>query len=188
MLEKYSTHKHNRKALEYILIFQCIVFQFKQYIYNWETGADQENYVICHLLGLVNTLPALLDLFISSDAIICSVTAFSALGSSDYIVVSVSFPSNSKWDASFNRIAYDYSSADWDSLGNHLRDTLWYDIFKLTASAAASNFVSGFRLELMYILLILSIRSNLTYLHGFQLLVQVPQLIEIFFFSYVPTE
>ena len=36
------------------------------------------------------------------------------------------------------------------------------------------NFVSGFRLELMYISLMISIRSNLTYLHGFQLLVLLP--------------
>ena len=33
------------------------------------------------------------------------------------------------------------------------------------------NFVSGFKLELMYISLIVSIRSNLTHLHGFQQLV-----------------
>ena len=33
------------------------------------------------------------------------------------------------------------------------------------------NFVSGFRLEFMYISLIENIRSNLTHLHGFQLLV-----------------
>ena len=33
------------------------------------------------------------------------------------------------------------------------------------------NFVSEFRLELMYISLIENIRSSLTYLHGFQLLV-----------------
>ena len=36
------------------------------------------------------------------------------------------------------------------------------------------NFVSGFRLELMYISLIESIRSSLTHLHGFQLLVLLP--------------
>ena len=33
------------------------------------------------------------------------------------------------------------------------------------------NFVSGFRLELMYISLLVSISSSLTHLHGFQLLV-----------------
>ena len=36
------------------------------------------------------------------------------------------------------------------------------------------NFVSGFRLELMYIYLMLNIRSSLTHLHGFQLLVLLP--------------
>ena len=35
------------------------------------------------------------------------------------------------------------------------------------------NFVNGFRLELMYISFIESIRSSLTHLHGFQLLVQL---------------
>ena len=44
---------------------------------------------------------------------------------------------------------------------------------KLSASAAASEF-REFRLELMYISLIQSIRSSLTYLHGFQLLVLLP--------------
>ena len=68
--------------------------------------------------------PALLDLFHSSDAGICSTIAFTPLGNSDHVVVSVSidFPSNSQWDASFHRIAYDYSRADWHGLCEHLRD------------------------------------------------------------------
>ena len=37
-------------------------------------------------------------------------------------------------------MAYDYSRADWDGLGDHLRDVPWEDIFKLSASAAASEF------------------------------------------------
>ena len=36
------------------------------------------------------------------------------------------------------------------------------------------SFVSGFRLEFMYISLIINIKSNLTHLHGFQLLVLLP--------------
>ena len=32
-----------------------------------------------------------------------------------------------------------YSRADWDTLQDHLRDVLWEDIFKLSASAAASE-------------------------------------------------
>ena len=44
--------------------------------------------------------PALLDLFISSGASICSTMVFLPLGNSDLVVASVSidFPSNSKWD------------------------------------------------------------------------------------------
>ena len=36
--------------------------------------------------------------------------------------------------------AYHYSCADWDGLGDHLRDVPWEDILKLGASAAASEF------------------------------------------------
>ena len=60
------------------------------------------------------TGPALLDLFISSNTSICSTMAFSPLGHSDHVVVSVSidFPTNSKQDATFHCITYDYSCAD----------------------------------------------------------------------------
>ena len=37
-------------------------------------------------------------------------------------------------------MAYDYSRADWDGLCDHLRDVPWEDIFKISASAAASEF------------------------------------------------
>ena len=37
-------------------------------------------------------------------------------------------------------MVYDYSRADWDGLLDHLRDVPWEDIFKLSASAAASEF------------------------------------------------
>ena len=68
--------------------------------------------------------------------------AFSPLGISDHIFVPVSteFLSNSRWDASFHHVAYDYSGTDWDILCNHLRDVPWEDIFKFGASAAASEF------------------------------------------------
>ena len=85
---------------------------------------------------------ALLDFFLSSDASICSAMAFPPLGNSDHVVVSVStnFPTNSQQDAPFHPIAYDYSRADWDGLCDHFRDVLWEDIFKLGASAVASEF------------------------------------------------
>ena len=86
--------------------------------------------------------PAILDLFISSDVSICSTMAFPPMGNSDHVVVSVSidFPINSKQDTLFHHMDYDYSRADWASLRDHLRDVPWEDIFKLSASAAASEF------------------------------------------------
>ena len=90
---------------------------------------------------------ALLDLFLSSDASICSTIAFPPMGNSDHVIVSVSidFPLNSQWDAPFHRIAYDYSCADWDGLYDHLRDVPYEDIFKLSPSAAASEFCEWFQ-------------------------------------------
>ena len=72
-------------------------------------------------------------------------------------------------------ITYEYSHADWDGLCDYLRDVPWEDIFKLGASTAASEFCEW--LELMYISLIENIRSSLTHLHGFQLLVLLRTLI-----------
>ena len=65
--------------------------------------------------------PALLDLFISSDASICSTMAFPSLRNSDHVavLVSIDFPLYSQQDA--------------------LRDNPCEDIFKLSASAAASE-------------------------------------------------
>ena len=66
--------------------------------------------------------------------------AFPPLGSSDHVVsVSIDFPINSRQDALFLRTAFDYSCADWDGLCDHLRDAPWEDIFKISASAAASE-------------------------------------------------
>ena len=68
--------------------------------------------------------------------------AFPPLGNSDHVIVSFSFdfPRNSKQDTLFHRVAYDYSRADWDGICDHLRDVQWEDIFKLSSSAAASEF------------------------------------------------
>ena len=115
--------------------------------------------------------PALLDLFLTSDASICSAMAFPPLGNSDHVVVSVSidFPTNSQRDAPFHCIAYDYSCADWDGLCDYLGEVPWEDIFKLSASAAASEFCEKENIENIE-----NIRSSLIYLHGFQLLVLLP--------------
>ena len=85
--------------------------------------------------------PALLDLFISFDASICYTKVFPPLGNSDHAVsVSIEFPSYSQQDVSFHCITYDYSRADWDGLCDHLRYVPWDNIFKLSASLAASEF------------------------------------------------
>ena len=52
----------------------------------------------------------------------------------------LTFHQTQKWDALLHRIAYDYSLANWDGLLDHLRDVPWEDIFKLSASATASEF------------------------------------------------
>ena len=79
---------------------------------------------------------ACLDLFLSSDASICSIMAFSPLGNSVVVSVSIDFPSNYQRDAPFHCIAYDYSCAIWDGLRDHFRDVSVEDIFKLSASVA----------------------------------------------------
>ena len=58
--------------------------------------------------------PAPLDLFISSDTSICSKMAFHPLKNFDHVVVSVTvdFRINSKQDAPFYRIAFDYFQGD----------------------------------------------------------------------------
>ena len=81
-------------------------------------------------------------LFIPSDASNCSAMTFFPLANSDHVAapVSIDFPTNLKQVAPFHRIAYGYSHVDWDDLRDHLRDVPCEDIFKLTASVAASEF------------------------------------------------
>ena len=112
--------------------------------------------------------------FLSSDSIICSTMAFPLFGNFDHVVGSFSkdFPSNSTRDTFFHHITYDFSGADWDSLF-----MIIWEMFHGRISSNSVlllllvNFVRGFRLELMYIFLIVNIRSNFSHLHGFQLLV-----------------
>ena len=91
------------------------------------------------------------------------------LENSDHVAVSVAidFPTNTRQDVLFHRIAYDYSCTNSDNLCYHLRDIPWGDIFKLSTSVAASELYEGLRLELMHRSLIISIRSHLNHFHGF---------------------
>ena len=118
--------------------------------------------------------PALLDLFLSSDASICSTMAFLLLGNSDHVAVSVSidFTSNSKRDVSFHYfaclvlIATDFVII-WDIFDEEIS-------LKSMLLLLLMKFVSELSLRSMYIFLIVSIRSSLTCLHGYQLLLLLP--------------
>ena len=68
--------------------------------------------------------PTLLNLVLSSDTSTCSTMAFPPYGNSDHVFVSISidYPSNSKQDAPFHHIAYNYSRAHCDGLPDHLKD------------------------------------------------------------------
>ena len=70
------------------------------------------------LRSLTVTLTILLFGLLYSNASICSTLAFTPLRSSDHVIVSVyiDFLSNSKREALFHCIAYDYSGTDWDGL------------------------------------------------------------------------
>ena len=107
--------------------------------------------------------PTLVDLFIFSNTSVF-------LGNFDYGVVSISisFLSNSKWNVPFHCVAYDYSCVDWDDLCNHLRNVPLEDIFKLSASAGASEFCEWVQVGInVYVSRIVNIRSSFSHLHGF---------------------
>ena len=87
--------------------------------------------------------------------------AFPPLGNSDHVVllVSIGFPSNSLEDAPFHSITCDYILL----LIRIIFKIIWQMFLRRISLNAVLllllvNFVSGFNLELMYIILILSIR------------------------------
>ena len=106
-----------------------------------------------HIPSCDSHSPVLLNLFISSDARICSTMTFPPFADSDHSVVSVStdFPSSSQWNVLSHCIAYDYSCADWDGLRDPLRDVKTlkflkdlYGLFCLFISALVSSFIEIF--------------------------------------------
>ena len=145
----------NPSAIMFVFVY------FNDHHKGWLTysdGTDRPGELCCnfsitndltHMVNFITQIPdcdsnspALLNLFLFSYASIYSTMEFPPLGNSDHVVVSASidFPTNSKWDARFHHIVYEYSRAAWDSLHDHLRVVSWEDIFKLSISAAASKF------------------------------------------------
>ena len=127
------------------------------------------------ILGCDSHSLALLNIFLSSEASTCYTMVLPPLGNSAHVVVSVSigFPSNSQWDVLFHGIAYDYSHADWDGLCDHLINIPWEDIFKLSASAAASEFCEWVQVGIDVYIPHKKYQVK-PHVHGFQLLVLLP--------------
>ena len=68
------------------------------------------------------------------------------------VSITSDFPPNSKGDADFPCTAYDCSPTDYGGLCDYLRDVPFKNIFKLDVSAAAAtSFMEGSSLDLMYI-------------------------------------
>ena len=113
--------------------------------------------------------PVLSDLFISSNATICSAMVFPRSRNSDHVVVSISidFLSKSQWDALFYCIVYDYFHADWDGLCDYLRDVPGEDILKLSAFATASEFCKWIQVGVDLYIPHCKYQPSLTHLHGF---------------------
>ena len=127
--------------------------------------------------------PVLLDLFISSDASICSAMASPPFGNSDHVVVSVSIDLHhiDNWMPHF--IALLMTILVLIGTVFVIISEMFHGRISLNSVLLLLpvNFVSEFGLELMYTFLIESFRSSLTHLHGFQLLLLLPEHIEITF-------
>ena len=109
--------------------------------------------------SLTVTLTVLFFWIFFSDTSTCP-----TLGNSDLAVVSVfiRFLINSKQHAPFHRIFMTIL------MQFHGRDVPWRISLNSVLLLLLVNFVNGFRLELMYVSLVISIRSNPTHLQGFQ--------------------
>ena len=114
-------------------------------------------------------------IYFSFDLSNSSTVAFSLSEKFDHVVVlaPIDFPWNAKRDAPpFSITAYDYSCADWDDLRDYLRYDPCKDILVLLWLLL--DFVSGSRLEIMYIFLIVNIRFSFIYHHVFQVFLVLP--------------
>ena len=109
--------------------------------------------------------PALLGLFFPSYASIWSTVAFS---------VFIDFPSYNKMPHFIALLMAILVLMIIGSLCDDLREFRGRISLNSVLLMLLGNFVNGFRLELMYVSLMETIRSSLTHLHGFQLLVLLP--------------
>ena len=118
--------------------------------------------------------PAILDLFLSSKASICSTIAFPLLENSDDAILSVSIDFLSDSDGMLPCfIAWLLTILMLIRMVFMIiREMFFWRIsLNLVLVLLVVNFVSLFRLGLMYISIIKNNRSNVTHHHGFWLLV-----------------
>ena len=177
----WSTHSAN------VFVFGDFNIHHKDWL-TYSSGTDRPG-ELCYNFSISNDLtqmvnfptripdcdshsPALLDLFLSSDASICSTMAFPPLGNSDHVVVSVSidFSTNSKWDILFILLIEMVFEIIWEMFCGRI-------YLNSVLLLLLVNFVSKFRLKLMYISLII----NLPRLLVFSCLVLLFWFIEITF-------
>ena len=64
------------------------------------------------------------------------------------VSVPIDFPSNLKGDVPFHQAAFDYHRAEWNGLGDNLRDFQWEVFFKFGASAVASKFLEWAQVDI----------------------------------------
>ena len=134
------------------LLLTCMVFQFiwkKNFLFHGTLENSILTYVFDWLylrVFLLFSLLITLSLYKAFDVVssnidkVLSINLFANMFDfkgfnvhHNIVSVSINFPSNSKQDASFYRMAYDYSRTDWDGLHDHLSYVSWGNIFKLNA-------------------------------------------------------
>ena len=132
---------------------------------------------LLRFLTVTLTVSALLDLFLSSDASICStMVPWLSLHWEVLIMLSSQFPLT--FHQTQNKIPHSTSVLMTILVLIGIIFVIIWDMFhgKISLNSVLLlllvNFVSGFTLELMYISLIISIRSSLDYLH--RLLLPMP--------------
>ena len=126
------------------------------------------------LESLITTLTVLLlwiSFFLLALVIVLQ-EAFPPLGNYDHVAVSVSieFPSNWKRDTPFHCTGDEIEMVFviiWEMVYGRISSNLLLLLM-------LQNFLNGIRLEIMYMPLIVNIRSSLIHFHDFQLLVLLP--------------
>ena len=94
-------------------------------------SSDSDSYNPAFLdLFLLTLVFVLQRLFLHHEILIISLSQFPF----------IDFPPNSKQDALFHQIDYNYSCADWEGICDQLRNVPLEDVFKLGASADANVF------------------------------------------------